>query len=297
MPPLATETLSIRDLLRKQFPPGQYVIGNGLLNRGSKLVIGGAPKAYKSLITSTIMINIATGTPAFGATRSVGGDRREPMLRVDEPRTILYLEQEIGEQDLQQRLCCQLSQLPLEHRDMALDLITVRSCDRDLRLDTMIGKRAIREVILEAGSPDVVIFDPLVEFHEADENSASEMMAVLHNLDSLQSEFGFSCIVNHHTSKATDNGRNGPDRLRGSSVLFGKADAIMLLDPDGKQKGLVKAEFTLRRAKPLDDLWLTVDEFSLSARFVCWGHSPELKDGRGREKKPGASLVKAAKVQ
>jgi RecA-family ATPase len=278
--------------LKKKFPPGEYIIGDGLLNRGSVLVIGGPPKSYKSITTNSILCHLAVASNLFNTSRSIRESKREPVFRIDSPASVLYLEQEVGQHDLQERFKSHLKSFSREAQLLCGELISTHSCDFDLRLDTREGIDALRKVIKDAGNPDVVCFDPLIKFHCADENSASEMSEVLRNLDILRAEFGFAVILIHHTGKMNgETGRHGPDRLRGSSVLFATADSVMLVDPDAKREGLVKLSFTLRRSKPLPDCWIRINENSLVAEFVCWGNDPNLADKRGRVRKPGENLV------
>lgn len=286
------ESLTVSQLLKKSFPPGEYIIGDGLLNRGAMLVIGGPPKSYKSIITNSILCHLAMARNLFGTSRAIRDSKREPVFPIESPCSVLYLEQEVGQHDLQERFKSHLAAYSREAQLMCGEFITTHSCNRDLRLDSDVGRRAIRQVILDAGKPDVVCFDPLIEFHGAEENSASEMSQVMHNLDLLRSELGFSTILDHHTGKANgETGRHGPDRLRGSSVLYGKADSVMLVDPDIKRQGMVKLSFTLRRGRPLDDCWVQIHEKTLTVDFLCWGKDPTLADKRGRPRKPAENLL------
>lgn len=285
------ETLSIAELIKKKFPAGEFIIGGGLLNRGAVMVVGGPPKSYKSIIINTILCSLATGQALFNATRAVR-EKREEAFPIDSGYSVLYLEQEIGEHDLQQRYLQSTIDLSKEAQILIGDLIQIHSCDHSLRLDTPEGFRIIDEIIREQ-APEVVCFDPLVEFHGQDENSSHGMMKVLRSLDDLREKYGFSTILVHHTSKLNgDHERKGPDRLRGSSVLFGKADTIMIIDTDPKIEGMVKAEFTLRRGKPIADCFLRVNQKTLRTEFMWWANDPLLKDKRGRMlKKPPPNVL------
>ena len=288
---MPSETLTLSELLKKDFPAGDYVIGDGLLSRNSILLVGGPPKAYKSMILNSILCNLATGAHLFGAYRTPRGHERKLVFPIETVFQVLYLEQEVGERDLKDRFQCHMKSLNKEGQHLCGQFISTHSCDRGLRLDTPEGMSELRKVIGSVG-PEVVCFDPLVEFHAADENSASDMSRVMRNLDLLRQEFGFASILSHHTGKANgESGRHGPDRLRGSSVLFGKVDSVMLVDPDAKNEGLVKLSFTLRRGRPIPDCWVRVHETHLTVEFVAWANDPALKDKRNRARRPGQSPV------
>lgn len=262
--------IPLGELLAKSFPPGASLIGSGLLQRNSILVIGGPPKSYKSFLLNTILYHLATATPVFGASRSIRGGEREPVFTVGESCRVLLLEQEIGEEDLQLRFRTLLEHVPGPERILCSERIYSYSCDYEMQLDHHYGRHILREVIGDV-KPQVVAFDPLVEFHTSDENSSKDMVRVLHGIDELRQEMHFATIINHHLSKPRqDDMRTGPDRLRGSSVLYGKGDSFLTLVPDGRDDGLVEISFKLRRARPVSDMFVRVDLDTLLAHFEGW---------------------------
>lgn len=74
----------------------------------------------------------------------------------------------------------------------------------------------------------LIIFDSLVRFHSADENSASEMRAVMAELRKL-SDLGATVLVLHHRSKAEGS------KYRGSSDILAAVDVAYSLEqtPEG----------------------------------------------------------------
>lgn len=265
------------ELLTKSFPPTHHIIQPGLLSKGSILIIGGPPKTYKSFVLTDLLISLATGTPLWGATRSPGGGRTVPAFPISSPKTVLYIEQEVGEMDLQERLLEMVKYMPPQARELCNQNIRVRSCDRRIRLDDPEGTKRLAHVIHDANSPDIVALDPLIEFHGSDENSAQEMAYVFHHLDMLRETFGFASLINHHTTKPVkDNPRKGPDLLRGSSVIFGKGDSYIIIDqPDRRKIGRLVLDFTLRRGKPIGSLRLKLNLDTLRMEFDGWTKANE----------------------
>jgi AAA domain len=230
--------ISLGQLLDKTFPPGNFMIGAGFMSRGSIIVIGGPPKAYKSFLVNTILYHLATATPLFGATRQDKKGRSIPVFPIKDSHRCLLLEQEVGEEDLQHRL-------------------------------------------IEDTTPEVVAFDPLIEFHQQDENSATAMAKVMHGLSELRAQWGFSSLINHHLSKPQQNMvREGPDQLRGSSVIYGKGDTFVTLKPNNVH-GQIRLQFKLRRAAPIEDMYIQLNKNTLRFEFAFWATSP--KGARAQE--------------
>lgn len=239
---------SMRELVNTRFTSSPFVIGDGLLGEQAILIIGGPPKSYKSFLVNTLIQHLTSATPLFSASRST-----HIYFNIPKANRVLLLEQEIGGYDLRERLLGLAQQLPPVHQEQLMDNLFVQSCDHNMRLDSIAGRTYLAEMIHEV-KPQVVIMDPFIEFHDADENSTREMSHMLHNLDWLRERLHFATIIVHHTAKLNDFNslRSGPDLLRGSSVLQGKADSflmVQLLKTDPTPE--LRLQFTLRRGKPI----------------------------------------------
>jgi RecA-family ATPase len=264
---------SVGELLDETFPEENHIIGSGLLTNMGMLVIGGPPKTYKSFICNSIAYHLVTATPLFGADRAVRGVEREFTFPIKSSHKVLLLEQEIGRQNIQGRFQQLVAKVDPASRILVREKVFINSKDHEMNLDTERGRVYIARIV-EKVKPGVVCFDPLMEFHNSDENSASEMAKVLHGIDWLQERFPFSSILVHHLSKPTrDNPRKGPDMLRGSSVLHGKGDSFMLLTPNQKEQGVVHVDFTIRQGRPIDGMTIAIDFDTLHAKFQHWDRS------------------------
>lgn len=264
------KTLSFHDLRNTDFPPDNFLIGDGLLPRNGLMFVAGPPKSYKSFLTGTIIYHLVTGTNLFGAHRSQHG-RAEQVFSVAEPQRVLFLEQEIGYFDVRERLLPLWSQLMPPAQELLDHNLFIHSRDHTMRLDKSDGVKTIGKII-EDTKPTVVCFDPLIEFHGADENDAQQMTSVLRNLDLLRNTYKFATIITHHTGKPDPAKlRSGPDLMRGSSAIFGKGDAFILLTIVNRDAGCVRLDFTIRRGKPLDFMTVFLDWQSLRAKFHKWG--------------------------
>jgi predicted ATP-dependent serine protease len=110
-----------------------------------------------------------------------------------------------------------------------------------------IGDERLVEMVRER--KPIIIFDSLIRFHDADENSATEMAPVMRNLRALANA-GATVVALHH--KAKTQGSN----YRGSSDIVGGVDTAFTISRD-RQAGLLKLECFKSRF---------VEEFSLTLR-------------------------------
>ncbi|WP_291823154.1 helicase RepA family protein [Marinobacter sp.] len=72
-----------------------------------------------------------------------------------------------------------------------------------------------------AGESDLLILDTLRRFHDADENSSSEMSEIISRLEAITARTGCSVLFIHHVNKGSTQtfGTDQQQAIRGSSVL------------------------------------------------------------------------------
>jgi hypothetical protein len=226
------------------------VIGRGVLPKAGKLVVGGKPKANKSFILINIALDLALGQPLFNAFYRPG----QPVFPVYKQNRVLYIENEIGDNGLQDRL------KPItEGLDIAGTNFFIKSRDMGMRMDTEEGRALITAEIAQV-RPDVTIIDPLAKFHLSDENSAQHMGAVMRVGDHWIEDYGTSLIYIHHTGHYNpQNPRRGGDQLRGSTAIFADADSIILVERKSAancKEPVLELNFELRRGEPLDPIYV-----------------------------------------
>ena len=268
--------LTLQQLLSKTFEPSrEAIISQGLLNRGSLMVLGGPPKAYKSFVLKSLAYHLATGTPLFGVTKALRADQRKSFFEIAQSQRVLILEQEIGEYDLQIRFDQMLRGITGPERTLCLEKILTHSCDHEMQFDTDQGVEHIGRLIEDAKA-DVVMFDPLIEFHTGEENSAKDMSKAMYGLSYLREKYHFAAVLSHHTAKPKkENEREGADNLRGSSALYAKGDTFIMLNPERKKPGVVKATFSIRRGRPIPTMFLRVNKDTLRTEFDHWLNDSE----------------------
>jgi RecA-family ATPase len=262
--------ISFGDLRRTEFPPDNFIVDEGLLGREGIMIIGGPPKIRKSFAAQTIMLDLITGRNLFGADRTVPGGQVKSAFRVSAPQRVLFLEQEIGRFNIKSRITPAWESFTAEEQDLVDKNLIIVSQDHTMKLDTDDGAKRIAEIIEEV-QPQVVCFDPLIEFHTSKENDAQEMNIVLNNLSMLRNTFHFATIITHHTSKpqGKNHKKEGPDGLRGSSVIFGKGDSYLMISNVNRNAGIIRVDFTIRNAEAPKSACLRHDRNNMF-RFTKW---------------------------
>jgi len=99
---------------------------------------------------------------------------------------------------------------------------------KGVRLD---DPASLSRLITACKGAALVVLDPLVELHGADENEQKEMGAVIRGINRLLSETGAAVVILHHTKKGDswDPGKKGSalsSDARGSGVLVGAVDTV-----------------------------------------------------------------------
>lgn len=207
-------------LLDKSLPPEPSWIGNAILPKRGTLLLGGLEKIGKSFISLEIARALSTGQNVFG----------HPLFYTA-PTRVLYIEQEIGEVGLQKRV---RQVMAAENRSTYEDRFFYISQEPELRLDSGPGLRAIETAIIESQA-QVIIFDPLANMHDYDENSNTEIGRLFKAIDTLKAEFecfDLSVVISHHARKPPqDDGRTNYDPLdrknfRGAHRFLAAPDSI-----------------------------------------------------------------------
>lgn len=246
----------LSEFLKTEYKPQAHIVGRGILPVGGKMIVAGSPKANKSFFVLNMMMDIVRGRRLFDATYKTG----TPVLPVAQPWRVLYLEQELGEQGLLERLRGTEAKPGLIDGIEAEGLpLFIQPRDTAMRLDTPEGRDYISAIVKEI-KPDVTVLDPMAKFHLSDENSAQEMGAVLRVADHLVEDFGTAIVIVHHIGKQNeDNPRRGGDRLRGSSAIFGDVDTVCEVTRKSSEHAtepILELSFELRRGEPMSPLFV-----------------------------------------
>jgi hypothetical protein len=203
-------------------PPEEatFLVDQGILPRGGRLLIAGKPKIGKSLLVDNLALSLAAGIPFLG---------RFP---VDHPTRVLLLDRELSKWSLFKRL----SEL-VEHRPgyrAALDNLLVDH-DHLIRLDQK-NAFEVLQALVEQNGAEVVILDTAYKFFAGDVESSSSLMKGFEVLDKLIHHTDASVVMTHHLRKGqAARGKENtdvadPDAVAGSFLWTGWPNATILLN-------------------------------------------------------------------
>ena len=208
---------------------------DALWNEQGVGIVGGEPKCGKTFLALHIAVAVAAGVPCL---------RRFPV----QAGSVLLFAAEDAPHILRQRLDGIAAASGADLAGLDLHVIDVPS----LRLDEPAHQKRLAET-LERVRPRLLILDPLVRLHGADENAVREIAPILDRLRQLQRRCRTAVLLVHHARK--NGGARPGQALRGSSELFAWADNVLFLRRR-QQRILLSSDH--RAAANLQDLHLEI---------------------------------------
>lgn len=176
--------------------------------------IGGTPKSLKSWLGLDLAVAVASATPCLGH------------FQVRRPGPSLVYLAEDRTDVVRERL-----EALAKARGLLLGCLDVLVITTPaLRLD--LAEHCARlQATLATHRPRLLLLDPFVRLHRADENSAQEVAAILASLRELQRRHHLAITVVHHTRK-NGGARQPGQTLRGSGDFHAWADSALYLTHD-----------------------------------------------------------------
>lgn len=223
---------------------------DGLFLKAGAGILGGAPKSCKSFFALDLAVSVASATPCAGSFR-VPSAAPVVLLSAEDPPAVVLERLEA----LARGREIDLAKLPLhvivEHPVRLPD-------DLDRLRATLLSHR-----------PALLLLDPLIRLHRADENSASEMSVILDGLRDLARSCYTAILLVHHSRKAS--GGSLGAALRGSSDLHAFGDSNLYLKRLSQEASLeLKVEHRAAPSPPPRKLRLVVG--TDGARFQILDH-------------------------
>ncbi len=213
---------------------------DGLWSRGGVGLLAGSPKSCKSWLGLDLAVSVASGTPCLGHFQV---PRADPVL--------VYMAEDADHvvHERLQGLC--------RHRNVALKGLPLffiseprirldRASDRE-RLTTTVGRVA----------PRLLVLDPLVRMHAADENDAGAVSSLLAHLRELQRRFEVAILLVHHTRKSGASAAHIGLSMRGSGDFHAWGDHNLYLR---RVRGQLELRLEHRAAPtPAEPFYLELD--------------------------------------
>jgi hypothetical protein len=208
-------------------PPeeAEFLIEQGILSKGGRLLVAGKPKVGKSIFIDNLALSLSAGIP-FLKSGSFPG------FAVDHPTRTLLLDRELSKWALFKRLT-QLSDDRIGYKAAAENLLIDHDhlirLDQPNAYDTLLG-------LVEANGAEVVILDTAYKFFGGDVESSSSLMKGFEVLDKIIHETGCSFVLTHHHKKGQGGkGKENtdiadPDNVAGSFLWTGWPNGTILLN-------------------------------------------------------------------
>jgi RecA-family ATPase len=256
--------LNLRPLLQPEErirKPSQLI--EGLIEQKSIVGIIGPTASYKSFITTAICASVGSGAKCFGRKTKKG---------------LVFFVSGEGSGGLHSRFAAYA-----RHEKIRMEHILLHRTDSSLSLATdevaRVLSSELRRIAQEAGKKvALVCFDPLSKILDGiDENSASDMNALIHRLDRFfRQRLGATVILVHHT------GHSNVNRARGSAAFEAALDTAFVVT---RKSG--KRTVTVRCTKQKDSA--EAEPFELEAVTV------RMKTETGTAESLALKLVESAK--
>jgi hypothetical protein len=221
---LSREDVSLPDSLIK-----------GLLYRGTKMVIAGGSKSYKSWLLMHLGYCMAHAQTWLGF----------ETLRSH----VCYCNLELKGQIFNERLLTLQNAMHLHPVSESFYVLHFR--------DAIVEPDQLYLTLLENVAfavYDVVIIDPVYKLlGDKDENSARDMTLFMFELERIAARNNVAVIFGHHYPKGTSANKDPLDRLAGSGVFGRDLDSVVTLTPH-EQEFCFTADFILRNHRPVDSV-------------------------------------------
>jgi hypothetical protein len=223
-------------------------------------LIGGHPKCGKTWLGLDLALSVASGTACLG------------YYPVHQPGPVLIYLAEDALAMVRQRV-----EAVARHRGLSLDQLDLHVITAPrLRLDDPRDHDRLLRTVQVLG-PRLLLLDPLVRLHQANENDAAEMARLLSGLRELQKRFQAAVAVVHHVRKNGGGAQPGQG-LRGSSDLWAWSDSNLYLRREQRQLVLCMEH---RAAPAGDPITLRLaDDDPTSVHLEVVGKDPPGSAGR-----------------
>jgi len=219
--------LSLEQMMTHNTDPMPKQVIEGVLHKGSKMIISGSSKAGKTLSLLHLGLAAANGSTWLGHRTATS--------------KVIYLDFELKKRIAARRIAEMVNaNSDYDPKNQNFMYCSLRGQSRTLE-DLV---HHIED--LEDHRPDLVIVDPFYKLATgADENDAGAISEVVNRMEKFSERLDCSFVYAHHFSKGNKSDTDHIDRASGSGVFARDPDAILTLTPHEEEDHLV-LEATLR---------------------------------------------------
>jgi AAA domain len=267
------DIITLDSFLAQEIPEPPQLI-KGILHQGSKGVIGGGSKSYKTWLLTDLAISVAAGAPWLEFPTHRG--------------KVLYANLELQAFAYQRRLITIAEAKGLDPQGEWQKNFSIWN----LRGHNKNAGGLINELMNRCTEGDfsLIVLDPLYKLLGGrSENAAEDMNDLFNNLEGVANSTGAAVVFGSHFSKGNQAAKESIDRISGSGVFARDPDTIIIVTSH-EVESAYSVEMTLRNLPP-------------AAPFVMrWNHPlfvrdaglnpDQLKKPKGPEKKFKPPLVR-----
>ena len=284
------KVLSLGEIIANPPEDTEFIIEDGILSRGGRLLIAGKPKVGKSILVNNLALSLSSGKRFLSAGSFKG-------FTVESPTRTLLLDRELSKNSLLKRLQGLIADKPgyaAAEENLLIDH------DHLIRLDQPNAYETLIQLIEQNGA-EVCILDTAYKFF-GDVEGSSSLKKGFDVLDKIIHETGCSFVLTHHIKKSqgSSGGRQAadyadPDNVAGSFLWTGWPNATILinfLNRSVENPFNAVATFTaFRDAAPPEPVILHRDRTSISYTAIETFSHEQSNDDTGGGYYPGKKQV------
>jgi hypothetical protein len=232
----------------------------GMLHQGSKLVLGGGSKSFKTWTLLDLALSVSHGLPWLGRKTDSG--------------RVLYVNFEIQDYAWQNRI------VEVARAKGITELQTDTIHLWNLRGHASDFKDLLPEITDQTAQSDfaLIILDPIYKLYgKTDENKAGDVAALLNGIEALAVQTGAAIAFGAHFSKGNQSGKEAIDRISGSGVFARDPDSILIFTRHQEEDAFA-VESILRNFAP-------VKPFAVRWKFPLFEIAGELDPARLKKPK------------
>lgn len=242
-----------RPVVKPEWIVADFIAAKGNGHRAFKGELIAKSKQHKTFFALQFALCLATGRDFLG-------------FKIPEPRKILYVNNELPDTFLNERLRCQCGGLGIDLANPRINNLRIACPTAPYGVRTSDDtEREFITQIKETGI-EVIIFDPVYKMLQPgeEENSGIGIGGLLRFRDRIVTESNAAVLYVHHDGKSQTDGRDITDRGSGSGFLGRDYDFRLTLDPhaDGDEShAVLNGSCRVRKSPP--DVTIVFDEESL----------------------------------
>lgn len=211
---------------------------SSIIHKGSKMLIAGTSKSYKSWCLMDLALSIANGN-----------------TWLDFPTTesrVLFIDFELPKWALKERINALIEARPSNCKTSNLALWNLRGYAADLE---ELKPRMIDHLVKH--NYDVLIFDPVYKvLGDRDENSNGDIATLMNIFDQIIKETNSAIIFAHHFPKGNASEKRTLDRMSGASSWARDPDTLMIFTPHECEESFTITT-VVRNHPPVKDFCVT----------------------------------------